>query len=90
MNGIKTIIARNLPRDITVDTLQSVFDKYGPIKDIYIPRNMDKSSPYYGTIKGFALIKFLKSDDSTNAYINETSLTIGTNHITLEFAKNDR
>jgi FUS-interacting serine-arginine-rich protein 1 len=89
--GIKTVITRNLPRDITVDALRGVFEKYGPIRDIYIPRNMDKSSPYFGTIKGFALVKFLKPTDSARAYESEYGrLTMGKNNITVEFAKEDR
>lgn len=89
--GIKTVITRNLPRDISVEQLRGVFEKYGPIRDIYIPRNMDKSSPYFGTIKGFALIKFLKPTDSARAYESEYGrLTFGRNNITVEFAKEDR
>ena len=89
--GIKTVIARNLPRDITVHTLRGAFEKYGPIKDIYIPKNMDRSSQYFGTIKGFALIKFLNPEHSAAAYTNEYGrLVLGRNNITLEFAKEDR
>jgi hypothetical protein len=89
--GIKTVITRNLPRDVTVERLRGVFEKYGPIRDIYIPKNMDRSSPYFGTIKGFALIKFLKADDSARAYESEYGrLTLGKNNITVEFAKEDR
>jgi hypothetical protein len=89
--GIKTIITRNLPRDITVADLQTVFQKYGPVRDVYIPKNMDKSSPHFGTVKGFALVKFLKADDSARAYENEYGrLRIGKNNITVEFAKEDR
>ena len=89
--GIKTVITRNLPRDVSVQALRSVFEKYGPIKDIYIPKNMDRSSQYFGTIKGFALIKFLNPEHSAAAYTNEYGrLTLGKNHITVEFAKEDR
>jgi hypothetical protein len=89
--GIKTVITRNLPRDIKVEQLRVVFEKYGPIRDIYIPKNADRSSPYFGTIKGFALIKFLKPEDSARAYESEYGrLTIGRNNITVEFAKEDR
>ena len=89
--GIKTVITRNLPRDITAEQLRGVFEKYGPIRDIYIPKNADRSSPYFGTIKGFALIKFLKPTDSARAYESEYGrLTIGRNNITVEFAKEDR
>jgi hypothetical protein len=52
---------------------------------------MDKSSPYFGTIKGFAKIQFLKSDDSAAAYTAEWSiLNIRGKNIALEFAKEDR
>lgn len=90
-NNIKTIIARNLPRDITMDELRFIFEKYGVVRDIYIPKNQDKQSAYFGTIKGFALIKFLNSDESTNAYVGETAkLYIRGKLITVEFAKEDR
>lgn len=89
--GRTTIITRNLPRDITIQTLRAAFDKYGPIKDIYIPKNMDRSSQYFGTIKGFALIKFLNPEHSAAAYTNEYGrLVLGRNIITVEFAKEDR
>ena len=89
--GIRTLIARNLPRDITVEELRNVFEKFGPIKDVYIPKNMDKDSPHFGTIKGFALIKFLKSSDSAKAFTQQYGrLKLGTNKISLEFAKQDK
>jgi RNA recognition motif-containing protein len=89
--GIRTIIARNLPRDIRLDTLRGIFTKYGPICDIYIPKNADKSSNLYGTIKGFALIKFLKPEDTVVAFMdNYRRLKIGSNTIHLESAKMDR
>ena len=90
-NNVKTIIARNLPRDITMDELRFIFEKYGVVRDIYIPKTLDKNSPYYGTIKGFALIKFLNPDESTKAYVGETAkLHIRGKLITVEFAKEDR
>jgi RNA recognition motif-containing protein len=90
-NTIKTVIARNLPRDITLETLRGVFTKFGPIKDIYIPKNMDKSSPYYGTTKGFALIKYISPTDSLTAFNTlYNNLTISKKMVTIEFAKEDR
>ena len=91
--AFKTIIARNLPRDLPnlKDTLRKIFDKYGAIKDIYIPENADRSSPYFGTIKGFALIKFVVHESALNAYHHEVvNLVIGRRPIILEFAKEDR
>jgi len=89
--GIKTLITRNLPRDVTVEALRAIFERFGPVKDVYIPRNMDRASPYFGTIKGFALIKFLKPTDSAKAFTQlYGKLTLGSHNISLEFAKEDR
>jgi RNA recognition motif-containing protein len=88
--GVKTIIARNLPRDINTDELRRIFEKHGAICDIYIPKNQNQESPYYGTIKGFAIIKFLTSQGSTRAFMGETNdLVIRNKKVTVEFAKED-
>jgi RNA recognition motif-containing protein len=89
-NGVKTLIARNLPRDITNHELKSIFEKHGVICDIYIPLNKNQDSPYYGTVRGFATIKFLTSQESTRAFMAETStLVIRNKKIAIEFAKED-
>ena len=89
--GIKTLIVRNLPRDITADTLRSVFERYGSVRDVYIPKNMDRNSPYFGTVKGFALIKFGAAEESAAAYRAQWGrLVLGKNKITVEFAQADR
>jgi hypothetical protein len=90
-NQIKTLIARNLPRDVTSDELRTLFEKHGPVRDTYIPKNLDTNSPYYGTIKGFALIKFMSHTDSTRAFVAEqTRMCLRGKMITIEFAKEDR
>ena len=87
----KVLIAHNIPRDITHEDLRHAFENYGPIRDIYIPKNMDKTSPYYGTIKGFALIKFLSLKDAITAYNAEFGrLYMGFKLISIEYAKEGR
>jgi RNA recognition motif-containing protein len=91
ISTIKTLIIHNIPRDIRVTDLRYLFEKYGPIRDIYIPRNMDRSSRLYDTIKGFALIKFFNAMDAQSAYDAEFGrLYIGFKLISIEFAKEDR
>jgi hypothetical protein len=88
---IKTLIIHNIPRDTSVTDLRYLFEKYGPIRDIYIPRNMDRSSRLYDTIKGFALIKFFNAMDAQSAYDAEFGrLYIGFRLISIEFAKEER
>ena len=89
-NQVKTLVVRNLPRDIDVNELHEIFGKHGVLCDIYIPKNQDQNSPYYGTIRGFALVKFLTSQESTRAYMAETlNLVIRGKKIAVEFAKED-
>jgi RNA recognition motif. (a.k.a. RRM, RBD, or RNP domain) len=90
-NNIKTIITQNLPRDVTLQELRTTFEKYGPVKDIYIPKNTDKNSVYFGTVKGFALIKYLTEECSTKAYLGECNrFYLRGKLISVEFAKEDR
>jgi len=88
-NRIHTVIARNLPRDITPNEMYQGFSAYGAILDVYLPKNMDVNSPYFGTLKGFALIKYTKPIESAQA-VAAGPLHYKTNTITIEFAKADR
>ena len=88
--GIRTIVARNLPRTITDLELRKKFGAHGAIQDIYIPKNTTPGK-YFGTIKGFALIKFHTHKDSTKVFLAEKdALFLGGNAVTLEFANQDR
>jgi len=88
---IRTIVARNLPRDVTVDELKPLFERFGPVRDLYIPKNTNPDSPYFGSIKGFALVKYLSSSDSTRAFMElQSRLMLRGKQISLEFAKEDR
>jgi len=88
--SIRTIIARNLPRTITDLELRKQFGTHGAVQDIYIPKNTTPGK-YFGTIKGFALIKFHTPKDSTKAFLAEKDvLFLGGNAVTLEFANQDR
>jgi len=88
-NGVKTVMVRNLPRDVVLSDLYRAFTIYGTIQDIYLPKNMDKSSPYYGTIRGFALIKYITPLEAARA-VAMGPLSLDKNIITLEFAKADQ
>ena len=87
----KTLILHNIPRDITVDDLRLQFEKYGSIRDIYIPRNKDETSEHFGTVKGFALVKYLSPACAKKAYDAEFGrLYLGFRLISVEYAKEDR
>lgn len=89
--GVKTIIAKNLPRDITPHDLRERFQLYGDVWDVYLPRNKDPKSPQHGTIRGFALIKYRSENDSARAVrvLSMLGLSIRGKQVTVEFAKSD-
>ena len=89
--GIKTIIARNLPRAITPEELRERFQLYGVVRDVYLPRNKDLNSLHYGTIRGFALIKYDTAAQSDRAVrvLSALGLSVRGKQVTVEFAKSD-
>jgi len=91
-DSIKTLVLRNIPRTINKEDLMSIFGEHGVIVDIYIPTNKDKNSPYFGTVKGFAMITFLTVQEATRAFMSESihRLSIHNNKIAIEFAKENR
>lgn len=88
---VKTIIARNVSRNTSPEDLHERFRLYGVIRDIYLPRNKDPHSPHYGTIRGFAIIKYETAAQSARAFraLSTTGLSICGNQVTVEFAKSD-
>ena len=88
-NTIKTIIVRNLSRSLSLEELRGIFEVHGIIHDVYIPKNMDRSSPHFGTVKGFALIKYADPSASWAALTMNGKSLYGKN-ITVELAKVDR
>jgi len=87
----KTLILHNIPRDCDVNDIRKMFEQYGPIRDIYIPRVKDEKSEYFGTVKGFALVKYLSPSSAKKAYTAEYGrLFLGHRLISIEFANEDR
>jgi len=85
----KTIIVRNLPRHIDTTAVAAIFEEYGMICDIYLPKNNNANSPYYGSMRGFAIIKFVSAEAAWCACIAGPTYIHG-NHVTIEFAKEER
>ena len=90
--SIKTIIVNNIPRTITKDDLTEIFKEFGPVQGVHIPKNTDKNSPYYGTLRGFAMVQF------TDAHIAQKTQMMCTlepfyvynNIVSVQMAKEDR
>jgi hypothetical protein len=87
----KTLILHNIPKDVRNEEIREIFSGYGIIRDIYIPKNMERDSINYGKVRGFAILKYESGDCARRAYEEEKNrVTIRDRIITLEFAKEDR
>jgi hypothetical protein len=88
--NIKTLFVRNLPRDVTVTEMQVMFAPFGALHDVYVPKNTEPGK-YFGTIKGFALIKYKHYNDSTRAFLDVgATFYLRGKEVTIEFAKQDQ
>ena len=90
-HGLNIIIARNLPCNTSLEDLHEQYRLYGDIRDISLPRQKDPHHPQYGSICGFAIIKYKTTTQSAHAIraISEHGLSIGGKEVTVEFAKSD-
>jgi hypothetical protein len=88
---VKTIIARNLPCMISEEILCDLFQLYGVVCDVHLPRNNDPDSPHDGTICGFALITYETEAQSARAVrvLTTLGLSICGKEVTVEFATSD-
>lgn len=66
--GSKTLILRNLPKDITSEELHDIFDIYGTVEKIYLPTVEDRNSPKFGCLKCIAYITFESHEVAVRAY----------------------
>lgn len=88
--NIKTLFVRNLPRDITVAEMQTMFAPFGALHDVYVPKNTTPGK-YFGTIKGFALIKYKHYSESTRAFLDiGSTFHLRGKEVSIEFAKQDQ
>ena len=88
--NIKTLFVRNLPRDVTVVEMQAMFSPFGLLHDVYVPKNTTPGK-YFGTIKGFALIKYKHHSESTRAFLDVGAMFyLRGKEVTIEFANQDQ
>ncbi|KAK4749250.1 hypothetical protein SAY87_026699 [Trapa incisa] len=57
-----SLLVRNLHRDCRPEDLRGPFGHFGPLKDIYLPRDY-----YTGEPRGFGFVQFIYPDDAADA-----------------------
>ncbi|XP_022760467.1 serine/arginine-rich SC35-like splicing factor SCL28 [Durio zibethinus] len=79
------LLIRNLPLDARPEDLRVPFERYGPVKDVYLPKNY-----YTGEPRGFGFVKFRYGEDAAEAKQRMNHQVIGGREIRIVFAEENR
>uniref|UniRef100_A0A1J3FJQ8 Serine/arginine-rich SC35-like splicing factor SCL28 n=1 Tax=Noccaea caerulescens TaxID=107243 RepID=A0A1J3FJQ8_NOCCA len=79
------LLIRNLPLDARPNDLRDSFERFGPLKDIYLPRNYYTREP-----RGFGFVKYRYAEDAAEAMKRMNHKVIGGREITIVFAEENR
>ncbi|KAJ1389425.1 RNA-binding domain superfamily [Sesbania bispinosa] len=61
-NNNGSLLVRNIPLDCRAEELRVPFERFGPVRDVYIPKDY-----YSGEPRGFAFVQFVDSYDASEA-----------------------
>eukprot|EP01018_Ginkgo_biloba_P039705 Gb_32646 [translate_table: standard] len=79
------LLVRNISLDARPEDLRVPFERFGPVKDVYLPRNY-----YTGEPRGFGFVKYRNPDDAAEAKYHMNHQVIGGREITIVFAEENR
>ncbi|CAI0466589.1 unnamed protein product [Linum tenue] len=79
------LLVRNLPLTASAEDLRIPFQKYGPVKDIYLPKNYHTGEP-----RGFGFVKYRYGEDAAIAKERMNHRFIGGREIRIVFAEENR
>ncbi|KAL2923929.1 Serine/arginine-rich SC35-like splicing factor SCL30A [Bienertia sinuspersici] len=80
-----SLLVRNLRHDCRPEDLRGTFGRYGPIKDIYLPRDY-----YTGEPRGFGFVQFLDPADAADAKYDMDGYVLLGRELTVVFAEENR
>ncbi|XP_050372778.1 serine/arginine-rich SC35-like splicing factor SCL28 [Argentina anserina] len=79
------LLVRNLPLNARSDDLRIPFERFGPVKDVYLPKNY-----YTGEPRGFGFVKYRYAEDAAEAKLQMNHQLIGGREIRIVFAEENR
>ena len=80
-----SLFIRNVPFTATSEELRRLFEKYGPIADVYIPLDYYNRRP-----RGFAYVQFEDVRDAEEALYDLDHIRFCGRELKIEFAQGDR
>nr|XP_046910294.1 serine/arginine-rich splicing factor 12-like [Dermatophagoides farinae] len=81
----RSLFIKRVPFQTRSHDLREIFEKYGPVKDVYIPKDF-----YTGKIRGFAYVEFERLKDAEYAIRKLKYDRLWGNELCAEFAQGDR
>ncbi|CAN6459355.1 unnamed protein product [Victoria cruziana] len=79
------LLVRNVALDARPEDLRIPFERFGPVKDVYLPKNY-----YTGEPRGFGFVKFRNAEDAAEAKQQMNHKVILGREITIVFAEENR
>ncbi|XP_057961383.1 serine/arginine-rich SC35-like splicing factor SCL28 [Malania oleifera] len=79
------LLVRNISLDARPEDLRIPFERFGPVKDVYLPKNY-----YTGEPRGFGFVKFRNGEDAAEAKYHLNHTIICGREIAIVFAEENR
>ncbi|CAB75904.1 putative RNA binding protein [Arabidopsis thaliana] len=80
-----SLLVRNIPLDCRPEELREPFERFGPVRDVYIPRDY-----YSGQPRGFAFVEFVDAYDAGEAQRSMNRRSFAGREITVVVASESR
>ncbi|CAF2056099.1 hypothetical protein Bca4012_098417 [Brassica carinata] len=80
-----SLLVRNLRHNCRQDDLRRSFEQFGPLKDIYLPRDY-----YTGNPRGFGFVQFVDPADAAEAKYHMDGYVLHGRELTVVFAEENR
>ncbi|KAJ6848410.1 serine/arginine-rich SC35-like splicing factor SCL28 [Iris pallida] len=79
------LLIRNISLDARPEDLRVPFERFGPVRDVYLPKNY-----YTGEPRGFGFVKFRNAEDAAEAKHHMNHQVIGGREISIVYAEENR
>ncbi|URE27639.1 hypothetical protein MUK42_16466 [Musa troglodytarum] len=83
--GSGSLLVRNIPMSCRPEDLRVPFERFGPVRDVYIPKDY-----YTGEPRGFAFVEFVDPYDASEAQYHMNRQLFGGREITVVVAAESR
>ncbi|KAJ1688193.1 hypothetical protein LUZ63_019583 [Rhynchospora breviuscula] len=84
-NSTCSLLVRNIPMNTRAEDLRVPFERFGPVRDVYLPKDY-----YTGEPRGFAFVEYLEAYDASEAQYHMNRQIFGGREITVVLAAESR